>query len=587
MSARVGWAFSCLAVLASAATAQEVSLAWGPREAEHLFNRAGFGARPEQVARAVALGREATVEGLLSGPARDPFFYEPPPRPPRELVQSMSEEERRRLFAQRQRDQNQIVHAFAGWWVEEMLDGSDPLRERMTLFWHGYFTSSFRDLRDPLAMVRQNDLLREHALGRFGDLLRGIVRDPAMLEYLDNDQNRRRNPNENFARELMELFTLGEGQFSEQDVKEAARALTGWVVQRGEDPRLVRRMHDRGTKTILGKTGDFGADELVGILLEQPACSRFLAARLLTYFEGLPPEEERLDDYAELLRTADYRVSALLVELFNDPHFYSDAVVGQRIAGPIDFLVGSARRLGVEPPGELVWLAASQIGQRLLDPPNVRGWEGGRSWITTATLLQRGNMAGMLLGVVKPTDLIAEDPALSMESMERDPAPQEMMGDGDADDSDAEDVDAEDRGTAQGTEPVPEMGAEPEGRRPGPGAARKGRGARPRALGPDMIRMARVMAGGGWRPGIHLTSRCQRAGALQDVQIVELLGGELLAVPLTPEGRVTLLGFLERERAALGAADGHLFDGEHAVEAEILLRRLAHLALSLPEAQLD
>lgn len=564
MSSRRWLVCACLAAGAQLAPAQNGSHPWGPREAEHLFNRAGFGARPEQIARAVELGREATVEGLLSGPARDPFFFEPPPLLPRELVQKMGEEERRRLFAQRQRDQNQLIHAFAGWWVEEMLDGSDPLRERMTLFWHGYFTSSFRDLREPLSMVRQNDLLREHALGRFGDLLGGMVRDPAMLEYLDNDQNRRRNPNENFARELMELFTLGEGQFTEQDVKEAARALTGWVVRRGEDPRLVRRMHDRGSKTILGQSGDFGADELVGILLEQPACSRFLAARLLAYFEGLPPEEERLDHYAELLRTSDYRVSDVLVELFSDPHFYSDAVVGQRIAGPIDFLVGSARRLGVDPPGELVWLAAGQIGQRLLDPPNVRGWEGGRAWITTATLLQRGNLAGMLLGVVKPTDLIAEDPALSMESMERDPAQHESM--------------------EGGVEPEAEPMAE--GRMAGPGAARAGRVARPRALAPDMIRMARVMAGG-WRPGIHLTSRCQRAGALQDVQVVELLSGELLAVPLTPAGRVTLLGFLERERAALGAADGHLFDGEHAVEAEILLRRLAHLALSLPEAQLD
>jgi uncharacterized protein (DUF1800 family) len=573
MSARPWTRLTALAVLAGAgpsadaqhadaqrADAKYGALTWGAREAEHLYNRAGFGARPEQIARAVELGREAVVAELLAGAARDPFFYEPPHRAPREEVLGLTEDARRKLFAERQREQNQLLHAFAGWWVEEMLDGSDPLRERMTLFWHGYFTSSFRDLRDPLAMIRQNDLLREHALGRFEDLLKGIVRDPAMLEYLDNDQNRKRSPNENFARELMELFTLGEGHYSEVDVKEAARALTGWIVRPGEDPRLVRRRHDRGDKTILGKTGDFGADELVGILLEHPACSRFVAGRVLAYFEGQPPEEERLAAYAELLVTHDYRISDLLEALFNDPHFYSDEVVAQRIAGPIDFLVGSARRLGVEPPGELVWLAAGQIGQRLLDPPNVRGWEGGRNWITTATLLQRGNMAGMMLGVVKPLDLIAEDPALSMESMERDPETPEMM-------------------QAEGE-------LEPEGRQPGPGAARAGKQQRPRALAPDLIRMARVLAGG-WRPGIHLSSRCQRSGALLDVQIVELFGSDFLAVPLTPEGRITLLGFLERERSALGAADGHLFDGEHGIEAEMLLRRLAHLTLSLPEAQLD
>src|SRR5688572_24967960 len=260
-------AIALVACVAPSAAAQEGASAWGAREAEHLFNRAGFGARPEQVARAVAIGREAAIAELFAGAVREPFFYEPPQRAPREEVLGLTEEARRRMFAERQREQNQLLHAFAGWWVEQMLDGADPLRERMTLFWHGYFTSSFRDLRDPLAMIGQNELLREHALGRFGDLLRSIVRDPAMLEYLDNDQNRRRNPNENFARELLELFTLGEGNYSEQDVKEAARALTGWVVQRGEDPRLQRRRHDRGTKTILGETGDFGADELVGLLL--------------------------------------------------------------------------------------------------------------------------------------------------------------------------------------------------------------------------------------------------------------------------------------------------------------------------------
>jgi len=571
MTERLAWGLLAAALAQAAAgpaaAAGGAGAEWGPREAEHLFNRAAFGARPDEIARAVEHGREQTVAALIAGAFSDPFFFEPPQRPPRDELAGMDEGQRRRALAELRREQRDLLGAFAGWWVEQMLDGPDPLRERMTLFWHGYFTSSFRDMRDPLAMIGQNEFLRENALARFGDLLRGIVRDPAMLEYLDNDNNRRGNPNENFARELLELFTLGEGHYSEKDVKEAARALTGWVTPPGQDPVLVRRRHDRGPKTILGQTGDFDADGLLEILLAQPACSRWLAGKLLAYLEGRVPGEERLAAYAELLRTSDYRIDRFLEQLFNDPAFYSEELMGQRIAGPIDYLVGTARRLGVQPPGVLVWLAAGQLGERLLDPPNVKGWEGGRSWITTATYLQRGNFAGMMLGVVSIQDVLADDPALSMESTQLEPSipvgGEVLVGEG-----------MEQEARAQRGSP------------PGPGTARTGRAARPRALGSEMSRIARLFEGG-YRPGIYLSARCQRSGAVTDPQIVEQLADELLAVPLTPQGRSTLLGFLERERSALGAADGRMFDGEHVIEAEKLLRRLAHLVLSLPEAQLN
>jgi uncharacterized protein (DUF1800 family) len=533
---------------------------WGPREAEHLLNRAAFGARPGEVARAVERGREATVEALIEGAYTDPFFYEPPPRPTREEMAAMDEDARRRARNEYRRRDRQLLASFAGWWVEEMIDGRDPLRERMTLFWHGYFTSSFRDVRDGVAMIEQNELLREHARGRFGDLLRAIVRDPAMLEYLDNNRNRKQRPNENFARELMELFTLGEGNYTERDVKEAARALTGWVERPGIEPRMVRRLHDRGRKTILGRTGNFDADDLVDILLEQPACARWVTGKLMAYFEGRAPGEERLQGYAELLLASGYRIDRFLEQLLNDPEFYSEEVMGQRIAGPVEYLVGTARRLGVDPPGELLWLAAGQLGQRLLDPPNVKGWDGGRSWITTSTYLQRGNVAGMMLGVVSPRDVVAEDPALTLDSSMDDPAMEPVM-----------------EGAMEG---------EPRGNRPGPGAARTGMQPRRPSMTPEMIRMNR-MIGRGYRPGIHLTARCRRAGATLDTQVVDVLAEELLAVPLTPEGRITLQGFLQREREALGAPDGGLFEGEHAVATEDLLRRLAHVTLSLPEAHLN
>lgn len=531
--------------------------AWDSARARHLWNRAGFGARAGQIERALELGREAQVAELVDGAFSDPFFYEPIERIDPAEYAALDEEGKRKERNRVQAENRRLLAQFCGWWVEQMLDGRDPLRERMTLFWHGYFTSSARDVRDSAAMIEQNEMLRRHALGRFDELLKAVVRDPAMLEYLDNNQNRRGNPNENFARELLELFTLGEGNYTEADVKEAARALTGWTTRRGDpDPRFQPRRHDRGEKAILGRKGDFDADGLVDLLLAQQVCARHLAGRLIEEFEGRAPSEARLADYAAFLAGNEYRIDLFLTRLFNDADFYRAEVVGDKIAGPIEYLVGTARRLGSEPPGELLWLAAGQLGQRLLDPPNVKGWEGGRAWITTSTYLQRGNFAGMMLGVVALEDVLAEDPPLV------------------ADDAMME---------ADDTAPAPAPEADASDNRAGPGAARRA----PRARVPQELgQVRRILAGSGYRPGVHLSARARRAGVERDAQIVEQLAGELLAVPLSDEGRATLLEFLARERAALGVEEGRLFERDHAVEAEKLLRRLAHLLLSLPEAQL-
>jgi len=536
------------------AGADDDEVPWNATHARHLWNRAGFGARAGQVERALELGREAQVQELIAGAFCDPFFYEPVERIDPAAYAALDEDGKRKERGRVAAENRRLLTQFAGWWVEEMLDGRDPLRERMTLFWHGYFTSSTRDVRESAAMIEQNELLRRHALGRFDELVKAVVRDPAMLEYLDNNRNRRGNPNENFARELLELFTLGEGNYREDDVKEAARALTGWTTRRGDpDPRFQRRRHDRGPKTILGVTGNFDADGLVDLLLAQPACARHLAGRLIAEFEGRAPDEGRLTEYAEFLAANEYQIDLFLTRLFNDPAFYRPEVVGDKIAGPIEYLVGTARRLGNEPPGELVWLAAGQLGQRLLDPPNVKGWDGGRSWITTSTYLQRGNFAGMMLGVVALEDVLAADPE-----------PDSMMEADDMEPAPASEVDASDN-------------------RPGPGAARSAQRARvPQELG----QVRRVLAGSGYRPGVHLSARARRAGVSSDVQIVDDLAGGLLAVPISDEGRATLLDFLARERAALGVEEGRLFERDHAVEAEKLMRRLAHLLLSLPEAQL-
>jgi uncharacterized protein (DUF1800 family) len=310
----------------------------------------------------------------------------------------------------RRTDTRQTI-AYAGWWLEQMAAANHPLRERMVLFWHGFFTSSTKEVKDGEAMIRQNQLFRTHALGSYADLLHAIVRDPAMLLYLNNNKNTRSAPNENLARELMELFSLGEGHYTEADVKEAARALTGYGVVQG-DFFFNRRQHDAGKKTVLGKSGTLDADGLVDILLAQDACPRWLASQMLEHFEGCEPTPARIGEYAKFLRKNNYSTSAFLKKLFDDPQFYSDEVVGQRILGPVEFMVANCRRLGVHPPGTVVAAGAGLIGQQVFGPPSVKGWDGGRDWITTSTFLQRGNLAGMLLGVTRAEDIFKEDPEL-------------------------------------------------------------------------------------------------------------------------------------------------------------------------------
>lgn len=533
------------------ALAQSTPSEWSAARAEHLLNRASFGARPAEIDSAVRTGQATLVKQLLTGFVEpgEPFFVDPPLRPERRELEALSEKERREALERYRRDERELLFAYAGWWIEQMVEAEHPLREKLVLFWHGYFTSSMRDVRNAGAMIRQNELFRRHALGNFGELLRAVLRDPAMLEYLDNNQNRKDKPNENLARELMELFTLGVGNYSEQDIKEAARALTGWRTQGGSEALYAPRQHDNGKKTILGRTGRFDADDLVDILLAHPACSRWLAGKLLAHFEGRKPSEERLAEYAAHLNDSKYELAPFFEKLLLDERFYAADVIGERIAGPVEYMVGSVRRLGVQVPPSLLWLAAGQLGQRLFDPPNVKGWEGGEAWISTSTLLARGNMAGMLLGVVKLEDVLKDD------SFDVGDEPG-MMEDGMMGDS----------------------------MTPKPAAKDEKRGDKKVDLGPELTAMKRML-GTVYYPRIHLTARVARAGVATDGEIIDFLADELLPIALTVDSRAALVEFLERERLGLDADDGRLLAA--GVKAEGVLRRLAHLILSLPEAQVS
>jgi uncharacterized protein (DUF1800 family) len=296
-----------------------------------------------------------------------------------------------------------------------MLFGPDPLTERLTLLWHNHFATSNAKVGNLAAMHRQNEQFRELARAPFGRLLNAAVRSPALLVWLDAPVNRKGHPNENLARELLELFTLGLGSYTEEDVKEAARTLTGWSVVSGEFAE-EETAHDDGEKTVLGRTGRWKGGDLVRMLLENPATARRLAWRIGDGFLGENAlTGAAIDTLAARLREHDLDIGWAVATVLRSRAFFADAGRGSRLPGPIEFLVGSVRALELfsDPPSTLVladW--AARLGQNLFYPPNVGGWPGGRAWITTQAVLARANfaaalVAGRVVGRRQPLDAYA------------------------------------------------------------------------------------------------------------------------------------------------------------------------------------
>jgi uncharacterized protein (DUF1800 family) len=282
-----------------------------------------------------------------------------------------------------------------------MLFGPDPLAERLTLMWHDHFATSNLKVNDLSLMRRQNETLRSLGRGPFGRLLHAMLRDPALLVWLDAQENTRGHPNENLARELMELFTLGIGHYSEGDVQQAARALTGWKIV-GDEARFVPTRHDAGTKTILGRTGGFDADALADRLLEHPATSRRLAWRLCREFLAEGTVDDRsIDALAGGLQAHDLDIGRGVATILRSRRFFDAAEPGRRVASPIAFALGAARALEMFDPSPSTPVLADwcgRLGQDLFYPPNVGGWPGGRAWITTRSAIGRANLAAALIG---------------------------------------------------------------------------------------------------------------------------------------------------------------------------------------------
>ncbi len=363
-------------------------------EARHLLSRTGFGGTPDEIRRVMALDRRTAVAQVLAiagNKARTPAPTWVNHLPPLPHVRKQWSERERRAFHEEFKLQSQELKT---WWYRELVTTPSPLLERMTLFWHNHFTSSLHKVRWPGFLHQQNVLLRLYAVGSFRTLLHAIAKNPAMLLYLDTQTNRREHPNENFARELFELFTLGEGQYHEQDIKEAARAFAGWHLDlRTGAFRVDLRHFDGGQKTLFGKTGRFEGDDILSLTLEQPQVARYLVGKLWKEFVSDQPDRAEVERLAELFRRSHYETGTLLHDLLLTPQFWAPENRGVLIKSPVELLAGTARlfTLPVEDLSHVVG-AARRIGQDLFDPPNVKGWPGGTRWITTSTLLDRTQM---------------------------------------------------------------------------------------------------------------------------------------------------------------------------------------------------
>ncbi len=414
---------------------------WDRAAAAHLLRRAGFGGTPAEIDRLAAMTVEQAVASLLDYETT-PYQPAPPEISPqlgarrdRFARRELSEDERRAQQLERMRLERQGLEETRLWWLERMIRSPRPMEEKLTLFWHGHFTSGMREVRNVIFMKEQNEFLRRHAQANFRDLVEGISRDRAMLVYLDGVRNNKREPNENYARELMELFTLGVGNYSEKDIAEAARAFTGWSYDE-YGFQFRSRNHDYGVKKFLGRSGKFNGDDVIEILLEQPACSRLLARKLLAFFVTPEPHKQLVEQLAKEIRRQKFELKPVLRTLLQSRAFYHPDHRGTLVKSPVELVVSSIRTLGIEARNlKAIERSMATMGQELLQPPNVKGWDGGATWINTATLFNRYNTVAALISgsgrrAGEPTQNMTDedDPEMTMAGQMMTPAPRSRSG---------------------------------------------------------------------------------------------------------------------------------------------------------------
>jgi uncharacterized protein (DUF1800 family) len=354
------------------------------RKVGHLLRRAGFGATPDEVQAYAQKGLAATVDELVN--------YE---RIPDDLDGTLGKVQGDLVDLHNLED-------IQTWWLYRMLHTSRPLQEKMTLFWHGHFATAQYKVNNATYMQQQNETLRQHALGNFKDLVTAIAKDPAMLIWLDGNTNRKGAPNENFARELMELFTLGLGNYTEDDVKAGARAFTGWNLNRQQGAfAFNKNQHDDGEKTFRGVTGNLNGDDIIANVVADPATAKRLATKLFAFFAYDNPDPAVVQPFADIYLKSNFEIKPVVQAILLSDEFYSAASFTKHVKSPVEYVVGTIKQLGGQVRERSLAPVLRQLGQDLFNPPNVAGWPGGPTWLDAASMVTRFNFGGLLAAAVK------------------------------------------------------------------------------------------------------------------------------------------------------------------------------------------
>jgi uncharacterized protein (DUF1800 family) len=358
----------------------------------HLLWRAGFGPAVTDIPLLDTSNRNDLFSRMLKSSSRVPEYINVAGNEMQGLFKGIQEEGKMQQLTKEQKQEirkqsREDLKNLNLRWLEEMVNGNAALREKLSFFWHGHFAC-----REINIFYQQQllDIIRKNALGNFGDLLRKVSRSASMLSFLNNQQNRKQSPNENFAREVMELFTMGRGNYSEKDIKEAARAFTGWGFNLAGEFVFRRNFHDAGEKTFMGRTGNFDGDDILDMLLENPQTARFITTKIYRFFVHDQADEKRISWLSERFLKNNYEIRKLLEDIFTADWFYADEYIGAKIKSPIELLVGIRRMLPLDFEQDQVQLLYQRLlGQVLFYPPNVAGWPGGKNWIDSSSLMYR------------------------------------------------------------------------------------------------------------------------------------------------------------------------------------------------------
>ena len=366
-------------------------------QSKHFYNRAAFGAPLSSVKKTLQSPTLAMKDGIVNKPIQ---VIDKPDRD----YEGMKPSEWEVKEALKKNKESQITLNTS--WFKQLTDPEVVFREKMTFFWHDHFACR---TRNAFLAQQQNNTLRTHALGKFGDLLMAVSKDPAMLQFLNNQQNKKDNPNENFAREVMELFTLGRGNYTEDDIKNGARAFTGWAFNPQTGEFLFRpRQHDLGTKTFRGKTGNFSGENIIQMIMEDKQTASFITSKICAYFAGEEIEKSIVQELSEKFYKSDYDISQLLSNLYSSDWFYKNS--GNRIKSPVELIAG----IQVQTEGSFnnslnIIFLQKTLGQVLLQPPNVGGWPSGKEWIDSSSLTFRMSLPTLLLRNAESTFQAKDD----------------------------------------------------------------------------------------------------------------------------------------------------------------------------------